>query len=256
VKTDNSGTRPEGRVPDAQLALAIGAELAGAHRRIARIEAGGAAYWLKRAERPNLLWRLRKGDGRRAFEADRAALKRLAGADLPVPAIVAEGPDHFVLPDLGRPLAAMLRFSLGSAGERLAACTAAGAALAALHRAGFSHGRPSLRDMIWDGAGVWLIDFERFRDDRNCPAGFAEDLLLAVHSMIAYAGDAGPALGAFIAAYRAQAPDAVWEQVRRRARRLRLPARVAAIFAALRPGSRELRAFPAAVAFLSSVSGG
>jgi len=95
--TDGAPPRP---APAELAALAEGARGA-APARVWRIEAAGQAFWVKTEERPSLRMRLQMGDPRRAFAAERQAMKALAAAGLPVPAILAEGEDFFVTPDCG-----------------------------------------------------------------------------------------------------------------------------------------------------------
>ncbi|MCB2127647.1 MAG: hypothetical protein KDE03_00860 [Rhodobacteraceae bacterium] len=224
-------------------------------QRIARIKGEGRALWLKRCERLPWHLRLRKGAGAAALAADLEALKDLAARGLPVPPVLDSGPDHFVTPDLGRPLHHLLLNRRGEEALRLAAFRAAGRALAAFHRQGIRHGRPSVRDMLWDGNKVWLIDFERYRAARNAPDGCAEDALIAVHSVLSYGRGPGAELDAMVAAYRGAAPDPIWPIVRARALRLRALAGLARGLRAVRPRSNELRAFTETVEYIRKQPG-
>ena len=186
--------------------------------RIRRITLEGAVYWVKRPERRSLRWRLQKGDPQRRFARERAAMHGMHALGVPVPPIVAEGPDFLVLPDCGPTLAQILRD--GSADDAQQAMVAAGAALAALHARGLAHGRPALRDLCWDGRTLRFLDFERSSPPPVSKRAQAHDLLVFLHSAVAQSlrpGDAGmppaqqAAVDAAAASYRAADTRQVWQ---------------------------------------------
>lgn len=218
--------------------------------RVRRVSAGKRAVWLKRDEKLGLIWRLRKGDAKAALEADREALRLLGAMGMPVPQILAEGADYFVTPHMGRPLSVIFTRQLLEPAKRLEVFASAGAALAKLHCAGFRHGRPSIRDMLWNGKSVTLIDFERFRKDRDGPDDLAEDTMVFVHSLLAYGRGESREMEAAIASYRRDAPAVVWESAKARARRLAIPAALLRPLARLRPRSRDFGALPQTVDYL------
>ncbi|WP_314093476.1 hypothetical protein [Selenomonas noxia] len=69
--------------------------------------------------------------------------------------------------------------------------------LAALHALGIHHGRPALKDMVWDGQEVTLLDFEDgiivglSREKR-----ILRDLLIFMQSIFKEMGNDGPLLAA------------------------------------------------------------
>ncbi|MGI1662431.1 hypothetical protein ACRDNQ_09325 [Palleronia sp. KMU-117] len=189
--------------------------------RIERLEHQGQVVWVKREERLSLRMRLQKGAGASAFERERAALHRLAGLDVPVPPILAEGPDFFMTPDSGVSLQTMVRDDLGADGERRAAFVAAAQGLAGLHARRISHGHPRLKDICWKDGRITFIDFERFSDKLNTPSGHARDLATFVFSAIAEAGGPTGDLDAARDAYRTADEQGIWERTRTLVRRLR-----------------------------------
>lgn len=210
-------------VPDdipAPLAQALRRALDGATRRVQMIEAGGRRFWLKRPERLGLWWRLKKGDPMRSFQAERQALHDLHDCGMPVADLVAEDADYFLTADAGETLRHMLRDRNRTAADRQAAFRAAGRSLAMLHRAGLTHGRPSIRDICWDGRRATFIDLERFRPGPAEPRAMGLDLLLLVHSVFAVAGGGGPELDAALGAYATLAPVAAMTAARRTAQHL------------------------------------
>ena len=210
----------------------------------------GRRLWLKRVEDLSLRLRLQKGAGRRGFENDRAGLRLMGAAGLPVAPILAEGPDYLLTPDLGPTLWDLMKTRPTPEAERIAAFSAAGAALVKLHSAGFSHGRPKIRDICWDGKAARLIDLERFSPRRSAPRHFALDLVILVHSVYALGGSPAIAeLDAALAAYRREAPEATFDAVARLVRWIGLVWRFLAPIAALRPRSRELAAVALTLAY-------
>lgn len=189
--------------------------------RVRRIEAAGGFYWVKTEERLTLRMRLQKGDTHRAFVTEREAMKSLSAAGLAVPPVLAEGAGCFVMPDCGPTLRQILRKDLLPAPGRPAVFRAAGAALAAFHARGYSHGRPSLRDTCWDGQAVRFIDFERYRPRHNTPAGHSRDLVMLMLSGFTETGCETDETAALAEGYRAHDPGGIWIQAARLCRRLR-----------------------------------
>jgi hypothetical protein len=193
--------------PDPRFDAAI-AETPG---RIGRFSVDGVTYWIKRVDKPNLINRLQKGPPLAAFNADLAAVKALAARGVGVPQIVGEGPGLFVTRDAGPTLSGMLRDQSGPVAERVAAFSAAGAALAGLHATGISHGRPVLRDLCWQDGQITFLDFENHRPDRNQPKHFRQDLIIFVLSCYAEQRRELPEIAAAKQAYRSQDALGIWQ---------------------------------------------
>lgn len=234
----------------AEVRMAIDQALAEPPLRIRGIRTSQGAYWLKRAEMLSFYWRLRKGNSLAAFEADLRAMHLLGQAGIPVPPVLTEGPDYFVTPDRGQSLAYLLRDGVFPEPDRSTALVRAGEALAALHLAGFCHGRPSVRDLLWDGTKITLIDFERFRMGRNRPVHMAMDLLITTQSAFAYSKTAGPEAEALVAAYGRAAPE-LMAKTRARVATIRWPVRLVAALPFRRGLGRDLRALAAALDLLT-----
>ncbi|MCB1364565.1 MAG: hypothetical protein KDK02_10605 [Rhodobacteraceae bacterium] len=206
--------------PELIAELAAHARAAGADApRIERLDLAGRVFWVKRVERPGLRMRLQKGEPRRAFEAERQALRVLYAAGAPVPPVCAEGPDFFVTPDCGRIVAMIQRLS-GDRAERAAALREAGRALGRLHALGFSHGRPSPKDMCMQDGRVTLVDFENFRPRLNTPEGHARDLVVFVFNVLVNAPDDAPEVRDALAGHGETAPPEIWPLARAWCRRM------------------------------------
>jgi tRNA A-37 threonylcarbamoyl transferase component Bud32 len=236
----------------AEARRAIDQALAEPPLRIRGVRTSQGAYWLKRAEALSFYWRLRKGNGQAAFARDLRAMHLLGRAGLPVPKVLAEGVDYFVTPDCGQSLAYLLRDSIFPEPDRSTTLGRAGQALAGLHLAGYCHGRPSVRDLLWDGAKITLIDFERFRRNRNRPVHMAMDLLIATQSVFACSKTAGPEARALVEAYAFAAPK-LMARMRARLALIRWPVRLAAALPFRRGLGKDLQATKAALDLLAQV---
>ena len=171
--------------PALDLDQAIAQALSRPHERVQRLElADGQVVWFKQAEELQGLMRLQKGNGQQSLERERAALKLLNAQHLPVAPLLAEGPNWFVTPDIGATLRDDMRAPQPHSAQ---AFSAAGRALAQLHLAGFSHGRPAIRDICWDGSHARFIDFERFQPKQRSPWTLALDVVIFAHSLYAEA---------------------------------------------------------------------
>jgi tRNA A-37 threonylcarbamoyl transferase component Bud32 len=190
-------------------------------RRVERLAHQGQFVWVKREEKLSLRMRLQKGSGASAFEREREALHRLETFDVAAPPILAEGPEFFVIPDSGVSLQTMVRQDIGADGERSAAFAEAARSLAEMHALGLSHGHPRIKDICWKDGRITLIDFERFSDRLNTPAGHARDVATFVFSALAEAGRPTSELDLAREAYRAADPGGIWEGARDLVRRLR-----------------------------------
>lgn len=196
--------------PATLLAL-IERQVAKTKRRVSRIEYEGRIIWIKQQEKLSLRMRLQKGDAKGAFVAERAAMRLLHDVGVPVPAIVAEGPDYFATVDSGLSLKQLLRGATGRRTGHSQAFEAAGKQLALMHAKNLSHGRPSIKDICWQNGRITFLDFERFHAKRNTPKGHMQDLVMAVFSTYAVTGADCPEVEALIKGYRSHDPDDIWQ---------------------------------------------
>lgn len=234
--TDDSSLSPA-------LAQALAAALASTPSRILPLSVEGRHYWLKRPEvHRTLIRRLQKGDPARALAADRAGLKRMAALGLPAPRVLAEGPDFVLTEDVGLPVATLLRDPGATDAERHAALGDAARALARLHHRGIAHGRPKIRDICWQrDRGATLIDFELFNPAAD-RAALVRDAVLFLHSILQQQRDRDAFFDTAAQAYRAEAPEGIWEKMQRRVDRVRWIAPLARLVLWLQPKAHEVRA--------------
>lgn len=232
------------------LQLALGQALSEAPERVRRVSAGGRAVWLKQAEQLSLRWRIQKGDTRRAFEADRMALHDLNQLGLPVPDVVAEGPDFFATSEAGTPISALIRTAPEGV-DLEAVLFAAGQALGRLHSAGVVHGRPKVRDICWDGQAARLIDFERYRKDRSSKLLMAQDMMVLLHSVFTLRPAGGDLAGAALRGWQSVTGPELSQALLARARGLGWLQALAGLGLKLRPRSKELGALPLTLGWIT-----
>lgn len=225
---------------------AIAARLRAGHQRVQRVDLpGGRVVWIKQVERLHGLLRLQKGDPAKGFLAERAAIRALDAAGLPGPVLLDEGPEHMVLADAGPNLEHLLAEGAWPHEAAQRAFVAVGAALAAVHRAGYAHGRPALRDFCWAEGRLTMIDLERFKARRRRLRTQALDVVIFVHSWFARRnGKEGQTdlLDLALRSYRASAPLGAWQAMKSWARLLVPLAPLARVVLRFRPHSREVRA--------------
>ncbi|MGP3697781.1 serine/threonine protein phosphatase [Rhodobacter sp. NSM] len=211
----------------------------------------GDQLWLKRIEDlTHRAWQ-RKGDMRRLLRREREAFQRMAEAGLPVGEVVDGHADWLVTRDAGANLRHLLRSPDVRMRERTEAFAAAGEALARLHRAGFTHGRPTVRAICWDGDAVRFISLSHWSERRRRRRHFALDVLIFIHSCLCADRKSHDVLGVALNAYLAHAPEGTWRSVRRMAMLLGMIAPAAAALRLARPGSRGLNALPLALAYVT-----
>ncbi len=215
--------------------------------RVKRIEHGGVVYWVKRPECHSLFWRLRKGDPARALERERQGLHAMRRLGLPVADLVHEGADYLVTRDAGIPLSEVVRSACFDDEERCRALLAAASALHRIHEAGLAHGRPNLKDILWDGEKVTFIDLEMFGVVRNLRRAQILDLLMFGLSGFAVGSRSASQIDAALLHYRKLDLRNIWSGAIGWLRRIRPVERATRPIQRSKKPLRDLRAFSALV---------
>ena len=219
--------------------------------RIERVEHAGKVYWIKRPERLSLKMRLQKGNPAEAFAAEVAAHERFSQLGLPVPEMLGRGDGYLITADAGPTLLHVLN----TGGEFLAALDAAGRALAGFHAAGFSHGRPSLKDICWQDDRIVFLDFERAAARRNGQGGRAMDLLIFLFSTTVETRGSEAAQTTARNGYLATGDTNVWTRARSRLRRLTILRYLLWPVARLLKGNKEFDAIEPFFRFVLAARG-
>ncbi|NBB98489.1 MAG: hypothetical protein GVY34_10030 [Alphaproteobacteria bacterium] len=184
--------------------------------RVSSFVLDGQVFWVKRPETLPPRMRFQKGDSAASFGRELALLRGFSQRGAPVPPVLVDDTGLVVMPDMGEPLAGLvLRVEPAQAATVLAQ---AAHGLATMHRTGLVHGRPSLRDLCWNGAQVTFLDLEA---GARIDAGEwrqARDLVLLLHSVMRIAPDKTPLVQATLDGYRQHGAASVIGKARRFAR--------------------------------------
>lgn len=229
--------------PDLTETLRAAAEAVGP--RIQRLDVAGRTFWIKRPEHLSLRMRLQKGDPKRAFAAEVAAHQDYAARGLPVAPVALASDRYLVTEDCGP----HLKFLARTEAPNFAQALAAGAkALAQLHAAGVTHGRPSLKDICWSEERIAFLDLERA--GREGSGGRAMDVLILIFSTAVETRNDFSAMETARDAYLAAGGQDVWEGAQERARRYRVLGWALRPVVALLRGNREFEAIGPVLAFM------
>ena len=176
-------------------------------KRLTKLSFDGADYYVKTPERHrNFRMRLQKGNPAAAFRRETLLLDAFLARGAPVPEIVARDDNHIILADQGLPV-----HQLQCEGRADATVLAkVGAALAELHSKGLTHGRPSLRDICWDGVRITFLDLEAGARLQAGPKQKARDLILLLNSAMVVDTSAPKVATLLLEAYLAHADRSVW----------------------------------------------
>lgn len=187
----------------------------GAGARVERIDFDGQTYWVKRPEVLSLVWRLRKGNPKRALQREILGYRSLQERGLAVAPLVDSGEDYFITANAGTSIAAMFHDQTGTEEERGRALVTAARALQAIHAEGFAHGRPNLKDMLWDGKNVYFIDLERFGVIKTPLIAQTLDLVMFGMSCFAIKNSSPSQIADALRAYRALDTRGIWRSALR-----------------------------------------
>ncbi|MFN7002151.1 MAG: hypothetical protein ACK4NW_01825 [Roseinatronobacter sp.] len=186
-------------------------------RRLTQIEVQGQPYFVKMPETGlSLRWRLQKGNPKAAFAREINLLRKFAERGAPVARIVAGDDTRIAMADHGTPV----RWIVYRKQADPVLMRRLGTALAEMHALGLAHGRPSLRDICWNGKDMTFLDLEAGAKLQATPRDQARDLYLLIHSVFNADGVQSPLALPVLKAYRAQCDPAIWEAAKELAQRL------------------------------------
>ncbi|MGY6695360.1 MAG: lipopolysaccharide kinase InaA family protein [Roseinatronobacter sp.] len=186
------------------------------NRRLSRVTVGDRVYYVKMAEaHRGMRWRLQKGNPQASFERETALLQAFAARGASVPFILAQDAQRIVLGDHGAPVHQILANTM----DCHTVLQATGKALANLHALGLAHGRPSLRDLCWDGTKITFLDLEAGASLSATPKQKARDLFLLLHSAMTWCPTSSEPASKIVQAYHEHGETAVRHHLSRLARR-------------------------------------
>lgn len=135
-------------------------------------------------------------DGEKALRLEAGRLRRLQERGVSVPEVYAAGYHWIALYDAGENAAVCIRRDACAHEEKRRLITAAAENLASLHAMGLHHGRPHLKDMLWDGETITLLDFEDgYLIDVPREKRIMRDILCFIQSVYKEAAESGADCG-------------------------------------------------------------
>ena len=153
-----------------------------------------------------------------SVQAEARRLTAWRNAGLPVPELLGATPESLLTADAGQPLRSWLAAETDPQ-RRLSAVVLAARALGQLHSLGFCHGRPFLKDIVFDGRQVTFIDLEEDPTEvMPLITAQVRDLMLFVMSCTASLGERHSLvdLRRIAVAYRESNPSVRLQRVLRR----------------------------------------
>lgn len=199
----------------------------------------GARYWVKlagptrrtlwhrlgalagRLSRNPLLRPTLSPGGRAAIRGELIRLEKVRQKGAPVPRPVASTEDWFAMPDCGATLQSLFKKKRLPPQQQQAVMLQAVTVIAELHRQGGWHGRPALKDMLWDGDAIWLVDFEEDPaaqlSARDC---MVRDCFVLMHGLLRFIPAQGAQATALWRCYCRIAPAEVSTAVLAQAKRM------------------------------------
>lgn len=157
--------------------------LANKGERICSFEYQNEKYWLKQPEKLSGIWQILKPNPKQAFLNEIKTLQELHKQNAPVPFLEVVTDNYFVTKNFGSSVANYLRdesLAPHCHEEILIECTKS---LIKLHEKNLIHGRPAVRDMLWQDGEITFIDFETHKGHSNLPYQKARDILIFIHSL-------------------------------------------------------------------------
>ncbi|OOF37466.1 hypothetical protein [Rodentibacter heidelbergensis] len=151
--------------------------------RIVKFSEGGKDYWLKQPEKLSGVWLLLKPHPKKSFDNELKTLLSLAKQNVPVPQVVCYGKDFFILEDAGHSISNWFNGLGVSEEQKFLILADASQALIGLHKEGLVHGRPAVRDIVWNEGKIIFLDFESRSNSQNKDWLIVRDMLLFFHSL-------------------------------------------------------------------------
>lgn len=151
--------------------------------RVFSFEYDGKHYWLKQTEKLSFIWRLLKSNPAETLKREIMRLQELNSKSAPVPQLVLFGDNFFVTENAGESANHWIendQLSVEFKNQVLFDCAKA---LADLHKRNLTHGRPALRDIIWNEGKVLFVDFECASFRSNMRWQKIRDGLIFIHSL-------------------------------------------------------------------------
>ena len=176
----------------------------------------GKRYWLKQTESSSIVKYLLMMDSSANLKKEKLVLKKFTQLKIPVPTVVDSGESYLVLSDVGDNILYLLENKNLTHSEKLKVLIKTSTALAKLHEKGYSHGRPSIKDICLKNNKIYFIDFEENQLGKNINQQQIRDLLIFIHSLYRFFGINNESIKKIIKAYKQNGGDKVWARTKKK----------------------------------------
>ncbi|AOF54368.1 serine/threonine protein kinase [Pasteurellaceae bacterium NI1060] len=152
-------------------------------RRVYQFNYQGKGYWLKQPEKLSGVWLLLKPYPKKSFANELMTLLDLFKQGVPVPKVVYHEKDFFVLEDVGMSISQWMDNPNTSEKQKFSILSDASQSLIGLHKKGLVHGRPAVRDIVWNDGKTIFLDFESRSKSQNKDWLIVRDMLFFFDSL-------------------------------------------------------------------------
>ena len=183
----------------------------------------GQKYWLKQKDTSSFIKRLLFRNASKSLINEKIVLKKLLKQGLPVPDIIDFGEDYLILSDVGDAIVNIIepintyysknhpKFHINGNPSKEKILTKASIGLAMFHKKGYSHGRPSIKDICLKNNKIYFIDFEENKDNKDIINQQIRDLIIFIHCLYRFFGIKHKSINLIINAYRLNGGEEIWQ---------------------------------------------
>ncbi|AIL32752.1 BUD32 family EKC/KEOPS complex subunit [Basilea psittacipulmonis] len=186
------------------------------HKRIIHFDFEGKGYWLKSVEfLTTLSEKIMKPCPKKAFKRELSRLLELQNKVSNVPQVVYYCDEYFVTADHGTAISQLINSGIDRQEQQKYLCMVA-KQLAQLHRQDIIHGRPAIRDILYDGKNIYFIDFESFFFIHSLRMRKTRDFLIFIHSLLRNKHIDPSLLPVVVQTYREEIDPDTWQYISKR----------------------------------------
>lgn len=151
-------------------------------KRILKFEFEGKYFWLKQPEPLTGIWKLLKPSEEILFKKEIDYFQYLMDKGAAVPKLICSREDYYVSEDFGIAVNQYISAPERTEEEQISALKDCVDGLIQLHQQNLTHGRPAIRDILWEKCGVKFIDFEEC-STKSLSYLKMRDIVVFIHSL-------------------------------------------------------------------------
>lgn len=193
------------------------------NKRISFFHYKNQKFWLKQKESSSYIKLLLNKNASNRLMKEKILLTKLGKLGMPVPDVIDFGEDYFILSDVGDAIVNIIepvntfyskihpKFHKNGNPIKEKILTKASIGLAMLHKKGYSHGRPSIKDICLKNNKIYFIDFEENKNNGDIINQQVRDLIIFIHSLYRFLGIRHKPINRIINAYRLNGGEKIWQ---------------------------------------------